>query len=399
MFFELGLRVVELHTSAMALLEGETPRIVVDKFNGENFSLFKFKMEMILDEKDLWDLVEGTEIAPPTGSDEKLILAFKKRERTAFRILCTHLVDAQLQHVKSCKGAAEAWKTLRGIHETKGLANILFLRRKFFTIKMQESDDLLQHINKVKTLVDQLEALDVAVTEGDIVMTLLESLPSSFENLIVAMETKDIKELTLTYVTSRLMHEVTRKKENQNVAMDNTALIAHHHKSGGGGESSNARGEPLQCFNCGQPNHLARNCWKHKRNNQCEKANKAKVEDDYVDHAFVASHDDALNMNDDWIVDSGATTHMSPHRGDFDTFETTLPKKVFMGDDSVLQAIGRGSILVDTKVGGCTKRIRFKDVLYVPKLQSNLLSVSKIVEGGLNVQFGALGCSREDPKW
>ena len=108
MFFELGLRVVELHTSAMALHEGETPRIVVDKFNGKNFSLFKFKMEMILDEKDLWDLVEGTEIAPPTGSDEKLILAFKKRERIAFHILCTHLVDAQLQHVKSCKGAAEA---------------------------------------------------------------------------------------------------------------------------------------------------------------------------------------------------------------------------------------------------------------------------------------------------
>ena len=64
-----------------------------------------------------------------------------------------------------------------------------------------------------------------------------------------------------------------------------------------------------------------------------------------------------------------------------------------MDDDSVLQAIGRGSILVDTKVGGCTKRIRFKDVLYVPKLQSNLLSVSKIVDKGLNVQIGALGCS------
>ena len=249
-FFELVLRVVELHTSAMALLKGETSCIVVDKFNGENFSLFKFKMEMIIDEKDLWDLVEGTEIAPSTRSDEKLILAFRKRERTTFRILCTHLVDAQLQYVKSCKGAAEAWKTLHGIHETKGLANILFLRRKFFTIKMQESDDLLQHINKVKTLADQLEALDVAVIEGDIVMTLLESLPSSFENLIMAMETKDIKELTLTYVTSRLIHEVTRKKENQNVAIDNTTLIAHHHKSGGGGESSNARGEPLRCFNC-----------------------------------------------------------------------------------------------------------------------------------------------------
>jgi hypothetical protein len=43
----------------MALYEIEIARIV-DKFNGYNFSLFKFKMEMILDEKDLWDIVEGT---------------------------------------------------------------------------------------------------------------------------------------------------------------------------------------------------------------------------------------------------------------------------------------------------------------------------------------------------
>jgi hypothetical protein len=205
------LRVVEFHTLAMALYESKTTR-VVDKFNGDNFSLFKFKMEMILAEKDLWDIVVGTEKAPSIESDEKVISAFKKRERVAFCILYNHRVDAQIQHVKSCKGAMEAWKTLCGIHETRGLANMLFLRRKLFTMKMQEPDDLLQYINKVTTLVDQLEALDVLVTEGDNMMTILESLPSSFENLIVAMETKDIKELTLIYVTSRLMHEVTRKK-------------------------------------------------------------------------------------------------------------------------------------------------------------------------------------------
>jgi hypothetical protein len=100
-----------------------------------------------------------------------------------------------------------------------------------------------------------------------------------------------------------------------------------------------------------------------------------------------------MSLGSDWIMDSRATMHMSPHRANFNTFEAISARKVFMGDDSVLQAIGRGSILVDTKVGRCTKRIRFKDVLYVPKLQSNLFSMSKIVEGGLNVQFGALICS------
>jgi hypothetical protein len=207
------------------------------------------------------DIVEGNEKAPSSESDPKVILAFKKCERTAFRILCTHMVDAQIQHVKSSKGAAEAWKSLCGIHETKGLANVLFLRRKFFTMKMQETDDLLQHINKVKTLVDLLKALDVPVMDGDIVMTILESLPPSFENLIVAMETKDIKELTLTYVTSRLMHEVTSKKEHQMVATENTALVVRHKSNG---DSSKAQGEPLLCFLCGKPGHYARNCYKCK---------------------------------------------------------------------------------------------------------------------------------------
>ena len=127
---------VELHTSAMALYEGETT-CVVDKFNGDNFSLFKFKMEMIIDEKDLWDIVEGTKKALSIESNEKVISAFKQRERVAFCILCTHMVDAQIQYVKSCKGAVKAWKTLCSIHETKGLANVLFLRCKFFTMKIK----------------------------------------------------------------------------------------------------------------------------------------------------------------------------------------------------------------------------------------------------------------------
>jgi hypothetical protein len=70
-----------------------------------------------------------------------------------------------------------------------------------------------------------------------------------------------------------------------------------------------------------------------------------------------------------------------------------------MDDDSVFQAIGRGSILVDTKVGGCMKRIRFLDVLYVPKLQSNLLSVSKIVEGRAECPIWCTWMLGEDTKW
>ncbi len=52
----------------------------------------------------------------------------------------------------------------------------------------------------------------------------------------------------------------------------------------------------------------------------------------------------ALSVNDnttyDWIVDSGPTQHMTFEQKWFTTYERISPRKVFMGDDIVLEAIG-----------------------------------------------------------
>lgn len=67
---------------------------VMDKFSGENFGLWKFKMEMLLSEKDLWDIVDGSEVAPPKEAQDSVQKDFLKRSKTAFGIIIRHLVDA-----------------------------------------------------------------------------------------------------------------------------------------------------------------------------------------------------------------------------------------------------------------------------------------------------------------
>ena len=124
-----------------------------------------------------------------------------------------NLADNQLTCIKSYKRSAESWKTLYNIHETKGLSNIFFIRRKFFTCKMQECDNLLDHVNKVKAFADQLVCLKVPVRDENIVMTLLESLPTLYEYLITVMKTMSMNELTMNYITTRLMHEMSKRKE------------------------------------------------------------------------------------------------------------------------------------------------------------------------------------------
>lgn len=36
----------------------------IDKFDGKNFHLWKFKMQMVLEDKDLWGIVSGEEGQP-----------------------------------------------------------------------------------------------------------------------------------------------------------------------------------------------------------------------------------------------------------------------------------------------------------------------------------------------
>ena len=87
--------------------------------------------------------------------------------------------DSQLPLVRSATSAYDAWSRLEVHYEKKSLANKLFLRRRFFTTMMDVGDDMLEHINKLKTLVEQLDAVGAPVSEDDLVITLLGSLSES----------------------------------------------------------------------------------------------------------------------------------------------------------------------------------------------------------------------------
>jgi hypothetical protein len=80
---------------------------------------------------------------------------------------------------------------------------------------MKEDDNLLDHVNKVTTMVDQLAYLEVPMHSVNIIITLLERLCASYKYLINALETMPMKELTMEYMMIRLMHEMSKRKEKE----------------------------------------------------------------------------------------------------------------------------------------------------------------------------------------
>ena len=90
---------------------------------------------------------------------------------------------------------------------------------------MQEGEDVFDHINHVKALADQLVRMEVIVRDGDTVMTLLESLPPSYEYLNTALETKVREEITMDYVTAQLIHKVSIRKEKDPRSEDAAMML------------------------------------------------------------------------------------------------------------------------------------------------------------------------------
>ncbi len=87
---------------------------VMEKFDGGNFHLWKFKMRMMLSKHELWKFVDGSVTLP---SEEVVGGDYNEKETKVFALLFEHLTDAQLAHIQYCDNVRSAWEALCGVHE------------------------------------------------------------------------------------------------------------------------------------------------------------------------------------------------------------------------------------------------------------------------------------------
>lgn len=94
--------------------------------------------------------------------------------------------------------------------------------------------------------------------------------------------------------------------------------------------------------------------------------------------------------SNDWFADSGATEHMSFQRKWFTNF-VEFPSNTYsvrVGEGTRVDAKGRDDIQVISSGTDINHQVyTIKDVLYVPKIEKNLVSVSQTTKKGIKVLF------------
>ncbi|CAI7878193.1 unnamed protein product [Closterium sp. NIES-54] len=130
----------------------------LDKFNGDNFAEWSFKMENIFDHYDLLEVMEGTEKRPENDPEKS---PWVRKSAQGYLLLGQALGSSQIHHIKPFQREPEkgpkAWAALKGVHAPATAAVAVVLERQMAALRIEEDEAVEEGVQKFFDLLTRLE--------------------------------------------------------------------------------------------------------------------------------------------------------------------------------------------------------------------------------------------------
>lgn len=342
-------------------------KITTTKLNAKNYLVWKLTIITILQAKELWSLCQR--------NDETKESAVKNAEAKA--IILGSMEDAQKARVGSHETAHKLWLKIQTVYE--GPLELLKTKalHAFMNLSYKKNEKMGDYCTRFETLLTTLLSTSYTPDEQTKIWVFKNSLPKDLYNKVDTWEMCNKQPRVEDIVALMRSHEERETSDEGTVA-----LLAQKKLPQGPGRKKSDNGK--RCYYCKQDGHIKKECRKLRHDQRDQHALKSQSTDvSRKDQAYMAfSGDQPVLSNEEWIVDSGASRHMTP-----DKFLLThyvaldTPLEVTLGDGSTTKGYGLGSVYF--------KNGHLSEVLWVPGLKENLFSVKQALNNGFDVTFNS----------
>ena len=198
----------------------EVPVVKIDKLNGNNYPSWNYNAKLVLMERGLWGIANGSEAAPVIKEEEKdkdenvkLLKAWQLRSDKAYSIIALSVEKSIQVHISSTTDPHEAWNILKSQFQVTSVSQIVRLNRRFYAANMEESEDVLKFITRMTSLAQELRELNEDISSKKFATVILGSLPPSYDNFLTSFNSRSVDELNWDNVKSLLIEEYLKRKE------------------------------------------------------------------------------------------------------------------------------------------------------------------------------------------
>lgn len=343
----------------------------IEKLKGrENYNTWKFAMEIYLEHEGLSECIDGTETDAKKLSKAKtsLILSIDK---------------INYVHVQDATSAKDIWEKLKATFDDSGLGRRVCLLRTLIQTNIQNCASMEEYVSQIVTTAHKLNSIGLKVTDEWVGTFLLAGLNDEYRPMIMAIENSGVG-ITGDSIKTRLLQEVK--------GGDGESAFFNQNRSFK--KKSGKKSKAIHCYECKEPGHKSNVCPKKGEagGDKNKKRNENTTEKTKVTPAFSAVFLCGKYNVNDWYIDSGASCHMSLREDWFDELTASSISEITAANSSRMKVAGVGDIELVVQQNGGVRAIKTRNVLCVPDLMANLLSVSKIVESGNTIKFVPTGC-------
>ena len=348
--------------------------------------------------------------AEPNAAAEKI--KWHNRRDEAYGLLCLSISRDLLFHLDWLTSPNEVWEKIADLFGKTDEMRGYQIENELISLSPTSFESLQLYFSKFKALVLQLKQCGIEKKDDQLVLAILsklgpnysvfvstfyatkliartwkmpsladfmESLTQEQDKLVMMGTIKPSKDQAL--IAGDLRVDLKSKKKSKNPPKEKRDKKQSREDLQGpkkNYQKKKNKGEMSKCAYCTKGYHPKSSCMKKqidmltqilKKNNisllDCSNKKEGgwNSEDKEREHALVAG----TSNSPSFIIDSGASRHMVSTKEAFSSLDMSKGPSIVLGDDSLTESKGKGRIDLDHG--------KFSNVLYVPGLASNLLSV------------------------
>ena len=300
--------------------------------------------------------------------------------------------------VNKASCAIHLWQLIKEEFSAISVGHQVKLIFDFYNLRMNSGESLVEYMDRLLLLVDKLAAVNFQPKESHICIKLLAGLDPSYSSITQSCLMIPLDQLTVSDLKIRF--GITQAVSNvQTTTSDALYTNPGNNNFNKKNNNNNNRKRP-HCNYCNKPGHIESKCFKKKKdnrrsnnNNNNRNANHVASDDNSSAITFCM---DALPYSSScstWLLDSGCSQHITNCSELLKNVKSTSVRiyTAEHGEPSICTS--SGSITLPCSINDCsTFDVTLTDVLYLPSLRRNLISVKMLTQKGATVEFNKNIC-------